>query len=484
MTKNLSEVAGREVAVAEVVRYGEQLTIPDGMKIDAAIDLLQRRKVYEEEATEFSMEYDVMPWDGAYALDRCLVKKFGWAPATATPGFWVDSPPQLIRVEVDYGVWANVAWGRFNLPNVNGFISTDTQRTTSGKLMFRLQAVVKRYDEAQVRELFDDVRRYLATDSIYRGKAVKIRFLDAKGNMMPFPDVKFLNARAIDPNSTIFSEAIQEQIQVNLYTPIQRVKDLLANSIAVKRGILLGGAYGTGKTMAAAVASRLAVDSGVTYVYTPRADELQVAIEFAKQYQSPACVVFCEDVDRVTDGKRSAKMDELLNIIDGIDTKNSNIICVLTTNALDNINPALLRPGRLDSVIEITPPDAKAVEKLIRHYGGPVIREDEDLSAVGAILAGQIPAMVTEVVKRAKLYQIGLQLTGTTVSDITAKALEYAAKTMKSQTDLLQRRIEADKAIPPSLEDRFEGIVSKAMSNGGGAALAKALVQHATVVRG
>jgi transitional endoplasmic reticulum ATPase len=301
---------------------------------------------------------------------------------------------------------------------------------------------------------------------------------------MPFPDVKFLNARAIDPNSTIFSEAIQEQIQVNLYTPIQRVKDLLANSIAVKRGILLGGAYGTGKTMAAAVASRLAVDSGVTYVYTPRADELQVAIEFAKQYQSPACVVFCEDVDRVTDGKRSAKMDELLNIIDGIDTKNSNIICVLTTNALDNINPALLRPGRLDSVIEITPPDAKAVEKLIRHYGGPVIREDEDLSAVGAILAGQIPAMVTEVVKRAKLYQIGLQLTGTTVSDITAKALEYAAKTMKSQTDLLQRRIEADKAIPPSLEDRFEGIVSKAMSNGGGAALAKALVQHATVVRG
>ena len=76
MTKNLSQVAGNEIAVAEVVRYGEKLTIPDGMKIDAAIDLLQRRKVYEEEATEFNMEYDVMPWDDAYALDRCLIKKF------------------------------------------------------------------------------------------------------------------------------------------------------------------------------------------------------------------------------------------------------------------------------------------------------------------------------------------------------------------------------------------------------------------------
>lgn len=58
------------------------------------------------------------------------------------------------------------------------------------------------------------------------------------------------------------------------------------------------GTYGTGKTMAATVASRLAVDAGITYVYVPRADELSDAIEFAKQYQSPACVIFCaEDIE-------------------------------------------------------------------------------------------------------------------------------------------------------------------------------------------
>ena len=42
---------------------------------------------------------------------------------------------------------------------------------------------------------------------------------------------------------------------LNLFTPITRVKDCIKNSIPVKRGILLGGTYGTGKTLAATVAA-------------------------------------------------------------------------------------------------------------------------------------------------------------------------------------------------------------------------------------
>src|SRR3546814_9239016 len=164
--------------------------------------------------------------------------------------------------------------------------------------------------------------------------------------------------------------------------------------------------------MAATVASRLAVDAGVTYVYIPRADELPDAIEFAKQYQSPACVIFCEDVDRVTNGDRSVEMDDILNLLDGIDTKNNHIITVLTTNDLQSINPAMLRPGRLDAVIDVTPPDAQAVEKLLRLYGGDAIAADTNLEEAGRVLAGNIPAVIAEVGKRAKLAQLRLQPAG------------------------------------------------------------------------
>ena len=152
----------------------------------------------------------------------------------------------------------------------------------------------------------------------------------------------------------------------------------------MKRGVLLGGKYGTGKTLAATVAARLAQDNGITYVYTPRADELGDAIAFAKQYQSPACVVFCEDIDRQVTGQRTVAMDDILNILDGVDTKTDNIITVLTTNHLDNVNQAMLRPGRLDAIINVETPDAYTAERLVRHYGGEAINAAEDLTEVGA----------------------------------------------------------------------------------------------------
>lgn len=467
MGKTLSEVEGKVIAVTEIRRYGEQLILPEHMEIPVAIDLLHRRMDYEEQTTAFTADFDVMPWDGAYALDRCLVAKFGWSPAVATPGFWADTPPQMLSVEIDWQQFASVAWGRFNLPNVDGFIETDVQKQSNGRYKFVLNAMIKRKDELPVRELFEEVRKYLRENSIYRGKAVKIRFLNADGKDLPFPDIKFMDAKRIDPGSVIFSDEVQEQIQVNLFTPITRVRDCIANNVAVKRGVLLGGLFGTGKTMAASVAARYAVDNQVTYVYTPRAKELKLAIEFAKQYQSPACVVFCEDVDRVTDGKRTVALDDLLNIIDGIDTKSANIITVLTTNEMGKINPAMLRPGRLDAVIEITPPDEKAVERLVRLYGGTAIPATEDLTEVGKAMAGQIPAMVAEVVKRAKLYQIGVNAPGEKVQELKSSALLYAAKTMKAQLDLMERRIREDSTQPPSFEEKFVETVGRAVQEVG-----------------
>lgn len=447
------------MSVAEIVRHGEQLILPTGMTLEMGIDLLERRMKYEGEKTKLNAAFDVMPYDGAHALQEVLSAKYGWAQAVATPGFFGSEPPEMISVEVDPGKFKEVPWGRFNLPNVKGYIETSVSMK-GGRYTFALEAVVLRRDEAAVRSLFDDVRAFLKDGSIYKGKAIKMRFLNENGNPLRMPEPSFMDTSKIDPNSLIYAADVQASVETNLFTPIRRVHDLLANKIPVKRGVLLGGMYGCGKTLAATVASRIAVDAGVTYLYVPRADELAHAIEFAKQYQSPACVIFCEDIDRSMNGERSVEMDDILNILDGIDTKGANIITVVTTNDLESINPAMLRPGRLDAVIDVTPPDAAAAEKLMRMYGGAEIDPASDLTEAGKLLAGQIPATIAEVVKRAKLAQMRLQPVGTPVAQLSQEALIEAAATMKAQTDLLAERSKK-KVAAPTLDQLLGDLIQK-----------------------
>ena len=137
----------------------------------------------------------------------------------------------------------------------------------------------------------------LRTESIYMGQAIKIRFRDNDGDLLEMPEPEFMNLQGISRDSLVYSDDVNQLIETNLFTPIERVEDCIANHMPVKRGVLLGGPYGTGKTMAATVAASIAVKTGVTYVYVPRSDELSDAIQFAKQYSDKACVIFCEDID-------------------------------------------------------------------------------------------------------------------------------------------------------------------------------------------
>jgi len=459
--------AGPVAHVAEIVYHGSQLILPEGMSIPDAMQLLESRQKFLETTVRMSESFDVFPYDGANAIDRVLTEKFGWAAATATPGFFGPRPPQLISIDVGPGKKRQVPWGSFSLPGVDGLLATGHEWKGS-RVVFQLNAEVKRKDEATIKRVFEEVREYLKTNSIYRGQAIRMRFKDNDGDDLSMPEPTFMATGTLRPEHLIYSADVQSAIETNLFTPISRVKDCIANGIPVKRGVLLGGPFGTGKTLAATVAATLAVQAGVTYLYVPRADELAQAIEFAKQYQSPACVIFCEDVDRVMDGERDVEMDDILNIIDGIDTKDANLITVLTTNAMRSINPAMLRPGRLDAVIEVTPPDAGAVQRLLRLYGSQNIEAEADLSLVGEELSGCIPAVIAEVVKRAKLAQLKLQAPGEQVRFLSDAALLDAAKTMRAQIELLN---EASKPKDPAitLDSTLQVVVERALSKSMGA---------------
>lgn len=451
---------------ADVAHEGTKVILPKDMSTDDAIQLLRRLQQYEQTLITVEESFDVFPLDGACALDAVLQRRYGWAPATPKEDFFGKHPPKLITVEAAPGEMRQVPWGTFLLPNVDGTIETTMNRKGS-RLVFAISAEILRRHEHEIRALFDDLRAEILNNSIYRGKAIKLRFRDDDGDLLSMPQSKFLNVEEIDPDMLVYSDPVYHQIQNNLFVPITRAKDCIANGISLKRGVLLVGTFGVGKTLAAAVASKLAVQAGLSYVYVPRADELPDAIEFAKQYQSPACVVFCEDIDRVLSGERSVQIDEILNTIDGIDSKTANIIVVLTTNDLHKITPAMLRPGRLDAVIEVTPPDAKAVETLIRRYGSPDIPGNLDLRRVCTELDGQIPAVVAEVVRRAKLAQLALQESGSSVEVLSEQALLDAASSIRAQVELLQKVSQPAQPQTSTLETAFTHAVKGALNGEG-----------------
>src|ERR1700675_2008661 len=217
MAKNLND-AGEKAHVAEIVYHGEKMILPEGLAITDAIDLLKRRQDFLEKQVQLMETFDVFPWDGANAIDEVLTKKFGWSAATATPGFFAPTPPKLITIDVDYNKTKQVPWGSFSLPGVDGLLQTSVDRK-EGRLVFQLVASVKRKDEATIQKIFAEVRDYLKTNSIYKGKAIKMRFLDDDGDPLQMPEPKFMDTSAISEDMVIYPQAVQDAIAINLFTP-------------------------------------------------------------------------------------------------------------------------------------------------------------------------------------------------------------------------------------------------------------------------
>lgn len=441
----IRKTRSRKIHTAEVVKSGEQFIVPENMDLDDAIKHLTRMKAFQEETYQMSYPFDTFIWDGAHALDLAIREMYGWGFGEEIRSFFGNEPPQLINVPTGPKAkdFISVPWGRIRLPNIEGYIETGYE-IKNNRYVFRFSATVRRKHEPQIAALATKVREFLEKESIYKGKAIKMRTHDEHGRIIDMPMPEFLDLSGIKETDLVFSSDIEEAIQTNIFTPIDRIDDLRKHKIPRKRGVLMEGPFGTGKTLTANVTAVKAEKQGITFFLCENADEFSDAVRFAKQY-SPA-VVFCEDIDRVLRGERTAGMDTILNVVDGIESKNSEVMVILTTNEISKINPAFLRPGRLDAVISITKPDAEATERLIRLYAKGAIPAHVDVSDAAVQLQNNIPAIIGEAVKRAKISAVRLSEPGVDKIEITPAAMLDAAKAMRMQTDILN----AEKKVDPN----------------------------------
>lgn len=442
----------------DIIRGGEKIILPDEMSLAEGIDWLKKKMVADERVVAVSEDIKGYVLDGAQAFMAALKEIYGFVDPTSTPRFFGDSPPTFISVETGVHSTIQVAWGRILVPGIDGYLQTGLNKA-DGRFFFVIRGEVKKKDLYKVEKIASMTREMLKTNSIYRGKAVRMTFPapdEAFGPLDHQP--KFIDVSQVNAEELILSRDVEDDITTSLFTPITNTQACRDVKIPLKRGVLLHGVYGTGKTLSAYVTAQLCEQHGWTFLYLKSVTQLDQAILFAKQYQP--CVIFAEDIDQaMEDGDRDEGMNQVLNTIDGVDTKGTEIIVVLSTNFVEKINPAMLRPGRLDAAIEVRAPDAEAIARLFKIYGRGLIDPKADLSEPAEILKGTIPAFVREAIERAKLAAVRTSKGG--VLQITADDLTIAAKGLKAHLALVDRKPVRE----PSNRERAALVLGNTLAN-------------------
>jgi len=133
---------------------------------------------------------------------------------------------------------------------------------------------------------------------------------------------------------------------------------------------------------------------------------------FRKARQAAPCIIFFDEIDALVPRRGSGGSDshvtenvvsQILTEIDGLEELN-NVLIIGATNRLDIVDPALLRPGRFDRVIEVPNPDSTGIEMIFKiHTKNKPLEDDVDLKKISEITNGFNGAEIEEVCNRAAL---------------------------------------------------------------------------------
>jgi len=448
---------------ANVLKHGGTLIVPTTMTYGQASEVLAAKAKEEEALTEFSEVIDGFVFDAAYAWQRAIQEVTGVLISKVVQTMFGPVYPEFMSVPTgpNEGDKVSVLWGTTMFP----FAESDKEvmncgvTKQNGRFMFKAQGIVRKKHLGVLSKVADRARELVMTDSIYRGKAIRVEFTDADGDPIAMLTPQFIDLSKVRIEDVVYSRDIEEVIHSYVMTPLIHTQACRDAKIPLKRGILAAGPYGTGKSVLAQVVAKVGTEKGWTYIYIRNSKELAMALRFAQLYQP--CIVFAEDLDRAVSGQdRTEDIDDILNTLDGVDSKNSEVMTILTTNHLDQVNNAMRRPGRLDVVLNILPPNAEAAERLIKTYGRGRLMDSVDLGVVGQMLDGQTPAVIREVVERAKLASIGR--TGEASALLSDDDLRVSALTMLQQLNLLQQQHETPRGLQEVLHETIVSAVRDA----------------------
>lgn len=442
LLETLAALSGRAVSDDAVTFEGTKFAVPASLKgrspggvAQELMNILQAA----DEKTKIEKSFSYHPYDVAAALARVLDKYFG---LRAVGKVWttVNVGANGETVQVPYGETVEV-------PQINGSIESDwspdyATRRPIGQINIKLPRKLT----AEAHGIFELIAEELKTGSIFQGKAID-------GN---WTSPSFTDPYTVDREKIVYTKSTEVQLSANLWSVLRHREKFHELGIPVRRAVLLSGPYGTGKSLGALITAQTALDNGWTFVQVKPNQDLADAFMAAKTY-APA-VVFVEDIDNRADSDiEGGALSQILDIFDGIDRKASgDIVVVPTTNHLEKIHKGMLRPGRLDAIINVERLDAEAIERLVR-VTSPVSIEG-DFDGIVESMADYTPAFIVEAVGRAVRYAVD-RTGGELPGKFDSEDIVQAANGLRPQYELMVGDVERS---PSDLDTAFKRIVAEA----------------------
>ena len=267
-------------------------------------------------------------------------------------------------------------------------------------------------------------------------------------------------------------ENIKEELKEAVEWPLKYSEVFKKANTNPPKGILLYGAPGTGKPL---LAKAVANESGVNFIsvkgpsliskYVGESERaIREVFKIAKQ-ASPT-ILFFDEIDSIVPRRGSSSTDahvtervisQFLTEMDGIEEL-KGVVVLASTNRLDLIDPALLRSGRFDILLELPLPDEKTREEIFRiHTKNKPIAKDVDLKELAKETEGNVGSDIEFICKKASMLTIREFINRSTENPplppfskggmggfefkISKKHFEEAIKLLKTQNNKNQKEV-------------------------------------------
>ncbi|MCL4389100.1 MAG: CDC48 family AAA ATPase [Candidatus Marsarchaeota archaeon] len=255
---------------------------------------------------------------------------------------------------------------------------------------------------------------------------------------------------------------VKNQLKEAVEMPIKNPEAFEKIGIRPVKGILLVGAPGTGKTMLAkAVATER--ESNFISIKGPELlskyvgeSEKATREVFRKARMAAPCIIFIDEIDAIAGVRDSGRgdsmvteriVDTLLTELDGLQEA-KGIVVLAATNRPDMVDPALLRPGRFDKIIEIPMPDDATRLAIFKvHTKRMPLAKEVNLDELTKMSEGYTGAEIENVCREAGMNAIRLKKTVVTKEDFAFALREIRPAIPKE----LSERIKKFKYEPESM---------------------------------
>ncbi len=250
-------------------------------------------------------------------------------------------------------------------------------------------------------EIAAEVRALALEHNVYRGQVISFGrdMFGERGALL-----RFHTRPTLTDSDLILPRKTLAMIRRQVVGVAEHRQQLLASKQHLKRGLLLYGPPGVGKTHTVRYLLGQLTDTTIVQLTGDALGLIGPACSVARSLQ-PAMIVV-EDVDLIAEDRgmhpgQHPLLFQLLNQMDGLE-EDADVVFLLTTNRADLLEPALAaRPGRVDQAVELELPDAKGRRRLFALYRGDLDVDESRLDSVIARTEGVTASFLKELLRRA-----------------------------------------------------------------------------------